>query len=69
MQFVHVQNENTLYTDHHSNKMLGQTWKLFIDVIIDLPNIIVHFLFLLFLFWDDACHIYKQGNIVALTVL
>jgi len=50
----------------------GRTWELFIDVFVDQlrlsyifygSNIVVHFLVLLFIFWDDARHIYKQEEL------
>lgn len=47
-----------------SDRMRGWTWEFFIDVFFDLPNIIVHFLLLIFIFWDDAWHIYKHRNMV-----
>lgn len=47
-----------------SDRMRGWTWEFFIDVFFDLPNIIVHFLLLIFIYWDDAWHIYKHRNMV-----
>lgn len=71
LEFTKQMRFNWLYsfkiTWIHDEIMWGQTWKLFIDVLIDgldrSTNIVVHFLFILF-FWDHACQVCTQGEVI-----